>query len=247
MQFIVLIEFLVPGVATTLLAIALLPKDSVPLTLEGLPSGETASVLLLLAISYPVGILTNFAAFLLQRWLLTPRLHRAILANYSKIGFDLTELAGQQLSLRVNVRLHAGTRDELRDLFNLMRTIAVSNNIERLNTIISFQEGLQRFARGMLLPLILAAVLISRQQSPNLVLVGVFGGLFVLSLLLLKYSLANEEEQVARFFLTQVMRCTETTSAELLSSQGDPASSARMAANTSAATDSNRASRGRHR
>ncbi len=206
MQFIVLIEFLVPGLATTLLAMALLPKGSVSLSFDGLPSGETSSALLLLAISYPVGILTNFAAFKLQRLLLMPKMHQKILASYSRLGIDLVQLAGQQLGLKSGIRLGTSSRGELRDIFNLMRAVAVSKNIERLNITITFQEGLQRFARGMLLPLTLAVAWALSRQPIHFFLAGVFVLLFVLSLMLLSYSLANEDEQVARFFVTQVNR-----------------------------------------
>lgn len=201
MQFTVLIEFLVPGLATTLLALALLPGAEGQLTPKALPASETLSALILLAISYPVGILTNFAAFLVQRKLLTPRLQRGILADYVKRGIDLLKLAHQRVGFTFNV--DPGKPADVREFFNLLRAIVGVANVERLNAVVVFQEGLQRFARGMLLPLLLASVLVFVERiQGRWVLLVVFAGFFFLAALLLKYSVSNEEGHVVRYFVT---------------------------------------------
>ncbi|MGA9773238.1 MAG: hypothetical protein WBV94_29675 [Blastocatellia bacterium] len=83
MQFTVLIEFLVPGLATTLLTLLLLPEGAVPELSQGLLKGETASALLLLAVSYPVGILTNFPVFQLVQRALSLKIRRNLIEKYA--------------------------------------------------------------------------------------------------------------------------------------------------------------------
>lgn len=201
MQFTVLIEFLIPGLATTLLALALLPAGAIPQPPQGMPSGETATALLLLAVSYPVGILVNFLVFLIQRRFLTPRLHRRMLARYKSLGLDIVDAGSRLFNLNKSEPLKVNKPEEVRRLFNLVRAFVAARNIDRMNTIILFQEGLQRFSRGMLLPLVLAVAFVLRERMPGWqVLTGVFAVLFVLACLLLRYSVGNEEEYIVNLF-----------------------------------------------
>src|SRR3712207_4605563 len=97
MQFTVLIEFLVPGLATTLLVLLLFSGAAVPQMPQDLPAGETASALLLLAVSYPVGILTNFPIFhFVQRRIVSDRARRLIVEKYESMGAGLVSLVNAQ-------------------------------------------------------------------------------------------------------------------------------------------------------
>lgn len=203
MQFTVLIEFLIPGLATTLLAIALLPSGAIPQLPQGMPTGETATALLLLAVSYPVGILVNFPIFVaLQQRIITPRTRRGIVAKYAKRGVDLTQLAFQQLGLKRQDKSGASSRAELSELFSLMSAAVFSQNSDRLNANHLYHEGLQRFARGMLPPLLMAMVWVEHAQAPAWgILVAILGGFLLVSLALLVHSIRTEEDQITRFFI----------------------------------------------
>lgn len=206
MQFTVLIEFLVPGVATTLLALALLPVNSVPVLPHGIPTGDTAATLLLLAVSYPIGILTNFPVFLLlQKRLISSWGRRGIIARYKGLGVDLVKAGNQRFG--ISLGNHSGdlSREELRELFNLMRALVFRDNIDRLNSNHLYHEGLQRLARGMLLPLIMATVFVWKSQKaawPALVVILIV--FFIISLALLIHSIRTEEAQIAHFFLASI-------------------------------------------
>lgn len=205
MQFTVLIEFLVPGLLTTLLFLALLPCDAVPRLPQGVPTGDTVTALLLLAVSYPVGILVNFPIFWFQKNFLTPRIHRAILKKYKAKGANLPNLISEQCNLNQPEKSSTDNHKELRDVFGLLRAAVFGKNIDRLNANHLYHEGLQRFARGMPLPLLLAAFLVWREQGSMWEwLVAGLGILLLIALWLLRYSLRAEEEQVVRFFLALV-------------------------------------------
>jgi hypothetical protein len=200
-HFTVLIEFLVPGLATTLLTLALLPLGAIPQLPTTLPTGEAATALLLLAVSYPVGILTNSPVYKLQSLLLTPWAHRSILEKYQRYGLKLTELASRHIGL-IAIAEPQSSRERLRDLFGSIRASVFSKNIARLNANHLYHEGLQRFARGMFIPLALAAILVCRKQLPAWqVLLAALSILFVSALSLLIFSVRTEEEQVVRFFI----------------------------------------------
>lgn len=203
MQFTVLIEFLIPGLATTLLALALLPSGAVPQLPQGMPTGETATALLLLAVSYPVGILVNFPIFVaLQQRIITPRARRGIVARYAKKGVNLAQLASQELGLKRPDNSGVISREELSGLFGLMSAAVFSKNSDRLNANHLYHEGLQRFARGMLPPLLMAIILVWRAQGPAWeLLVALLGGFLLVSLALLGHSIRTEEDQIARFFI----------------------------------------------
>lgn len=202
MQFTVLIEFLIPGLATTLLILALLPPGTIPQPPEGMPTGDTATALLLLAVSYPVGILINFPIYRLQRRLLTPRVHRAVIEKYDKRKVSLSELSTQQISVEHVKYSDPLNRADLRDIFGLLRASVFGKNIDRLNSHHLYHEGLQRLARGLLVPIILAAIWVwiknNNMRGP---LVFSLGLLFLFSLWLLKYSVRAEEEMIVRYFL----------------------------------------------
>jgi hypothetical protein len=240
MQFTVLIEFLVPGLATTLLVLFLLPNGAVPQLPQGLPAGETASALLLLAVSYPVGILTNFPMFqLIQRRIVSVRARQDIVVTYAAMGIDLVALVNTQFGVtlpkppvndqetRVG-RLHlwlrrfvtllkppVGECERLRMLFGLMRAFVFSKNYERLNANHLYHEGLQRFARGMLLPLPLACVVVGSYRTPKWgLLISLCALLAFSAWRLLLHSVKTEDDQIVRFFviLTSTAQSTTTLS-----------------------------------
>jgi hypothetical protein len=124
MQFTVLIEFLVPGLATTLLALALLPDGVVPKLPQGLASGETVSALLLLAVSYPIGILTNFPIFkLIQRPFVTATMRKIILKNYERDGVHLVPIVSTQYGIGLSEV--SPNREGLRKLFGLIEGFCI--------------------------------------------------------------------------------------------------------------------------
>lgn len=205
MQFTVLIEFLVPGLATTLLVLYLLLDGAVPHLPQGLPTGETASALLLLAVSYPVGILTNFPVFkLIQQRLVVVKARQYILDEYAARDIDLVLLVNNHFGITLS-QPPAGDRQGLRALFGFMHAFVFSKNIERLNANHLYHEGLQRLARGMFLPLVLASLVVwVHKTSWWLLLIGGFIGLALSSYALLLHSVRSEEEQIARFFVALI-------------------------------------------
>jgi hypothetical protein len=202
MQFTVLIEFLVPGLATTLLLlILLLDGAAVPSILQGLPIGETASALLLLAVSYPIGILTNFPLFQIQRLLVSVTARRRIFEKYEDRGIDLVALVKKQYSV-TSANLPEDHREKLQLLFQLMSAFVFSRNIERLHANHIYHEGLQRLARGILPPLFLASYVVWKHQTPSWLLLIMFCiGLAVSACFLVYHSVNAEYERIVRYFL----------------------------------------------
>jgi hypothetical protein len=149
MQFTVLIEFLVPGLATTLLLLFLLPDGAVPKPPQGLPIGETVSALLLLAVSYPVGILTNFPLFQLQRWLISRNTRQRVFEKYAARGLDLTTLISKKFGITPD-NLPDNYQEKVQFVFHLMSAFVFSKNVERMHSNHIYHEGLQRLARGVL-------------------------------------------------------------------------------------------------
>jgi hypothetical protein len=236
MQFTVLIEFLVPGLATTLLALFLLPEGAVQKLLQDFPTGETAPTLLLLAVSYPVGLLTNYPVFWLQRRLVSVNARRSIFKSYEKRGINLEELVNEQLGIMLfkgfeqkadnsvdvsskiadstpkdwriyryfhtKLSVSAGDYPKFKALFDFMSAYVFSKNIERVNAYHLFQEGLQRLARGMLLPLLLASIVVWKYKTSFwLLLIVFFIILAVSSYCLVRHSVNTEYEQLVRLFL----------------------------------------------
>jgi hypothetical protein len=199
MQFTVLIEFLVPGLATTLLLLFILLGGTAPRLPEGLP--ETASALLLLVVSYPVGILTNFPLFSLQRLVISRKVRRQIFEKYAEIGVDLVALVNTRFGIRVK-DLPADHDEKLEGTFHLMSAFVFSRNIERLHTNHIYHEGLQRLSRGILLPLLLACYVVWKSQTPSWgLLVGACVFLALSACFLVRHSVTVEYRQIARYFL----------------------------------------------
>ncbi|HEV7904026.1 MAG TPA: hypothetical protein VGO96_09305 [Pyrinomonadaceae bacterium] len=202
MQFTVLIEFLVPGLATTLLLLFILPDGAVPKPPLSLPTGETASALLLLAVSYPVGILTNFPLFLLQRRVMSRNIRRRIFEKYAARGFDLAELVNKQFGITAS-NLPIDYEEKLQSLVHLMSVFVFSKNVERMHSNHIYHEGLQRLARGILPPLLLAGYVVSKNQTPSwFLLVAICVLLAASACSLLYYSINAEYEQIAGYFIT---------------------------------------------
>jgi len=94
--------------------------------------------------------------------------------------------------------------EELRDWFGLMRAAVFAKNIDRLNANHLYHEGLQRFARGMPLPTILAFAWIVKESGSlwvSLIALVVFIAFFSMAIWLLRYSVEAEDEQIVRFFI----------------------------------------------
>ncbi len=200
MQFTIIVEFLLPGLAIVLLAVPLLPAGGVPALSKYLSgSGETTAALLLLAVSYPVGILTNFPIyFLLQANLISPRVQRKVVKTYLENDIDLSAL----IRKRFGVALASdGKPADVRQLFRLMRAAVFRENIDRFNTNHLYHEGLQRLARGMLLPLLLGITILVPVRGINgSALIVLLASFFLIALHLLYHSVQTEEEQIARYF-----------------------------------------------
>jgi hypothetical protein len=97
------------------------------------------------------------------------------------------------------------TPEELRDIFDGMRALISSRNIEHFSQSHLFYDGLQRFSRGMLLPLGMAVAWVwIHQGAARLLLAVVFVLLFLFAIWLLIHSIRIDEEQVARFFVLLV-------------------------------------------
>lgn len=201
MQFTVLIEFLVPGLATTLLLLFLLTDGTVPKLPQGLPTGETASALMLLAVSYPVGILTNFPLFQLQRRLVSAKVRERVFKKYVARNPDLEAWISKQLGITLSSP-SADDREELGLVFHLMSAFVFSKNIERLHSNLTYHEGLQRLSRGILPPLLLASYVVWKNHTPDWPwLIGFFIFLAVWACYLVCHSVNVEYEQIMRYFL----------------------------------------------
>lgn len=225
MQFTVLIEFLVPGLATTLLLLIALLDGVVPHLPQNLPVGETASALLLLAVSYPVGILTNFPLFALQRRLVSRNARRNVFEKYAEREINLVEVVRKQFNI-TPVSLPSDRHEKLSMLFHLMSAFVFSKNVGRLYSNHIYHEGLQRLARGILLPLILACYVVWKYQTPSwFLLVMFFIVLAVSAVFLVRHSVNVEYEQITRYFL--VMVNTEQHADLQTSEMADGAPSAR--------------------
>jgi len=201
MQFTVIMEFLIPGLAALLLGLALLPCGAIP-QLPQAPTGETATALLLLAVSYPVGHLVNFPVYIvLQKWLLVPWARRRTFKRYSETGDNLADLATKQLGFK-SKGFSGGTWEERKRLFTYLQALIFSKNINQLNSDHVYHQGLQRLARGMLIPILMAIWLVCRQARPAwgwLVLaLSIF---FLVCFALLVHSIRREEDQIAAFFI----------------------------------------------
>jgi hypothetical protein len=209
LQFTVIIEFLIPGLATLLIGMALLPSGTLPPPPEGLPSGDTAAALLLLAISYPVGHLVNFPVFFfLQQRRLVPRARRRLVAEYMAKGIDLEKRVRQLLGFE-RPEGSADARMDPGELFRYLRAVIYSKNVERLNENHLYHQGLQRLARGMLVPLVMAAFLVLRDDGwLRVVLLPILGSFFIVCLELLIHSINKDEEQMVDLFL--VLSAPET-------------------------------------
>ncbi len=119
---------------------------------------------------------------------------------------DLVELVNKQLSVTVSKppdgKLSTEDKESIRTIFGFMRALTFSRNIERLNANHLYHEGLQRLARGMLLPLLLASIVVWQHKSPGWpLLIAVFIILAISSYALLLHSLKTEEDQLIRFFV----------------------------------------------
>ena len=199
MQFTVLIEFLVPGLATTLLTLAVLPCNALPnlpASLGDGDAGDTVTALLLLAIAYPVGILVNFLVFqILQAHWLVPRNRRRLLAQYR-------EALGPSFRGMPRKGTGAFSGEFLREVFGRLQAAAFEKSIDRLSSHTQFHQSLQRLARGMVVPLLLASYWVCRNQNPAWgILLGALVLLLVLSLWLLCYSIRAEEQKLVLFYI----------------------------------------------
>jgi hypothetical protein len=211
MQFTVLIEFLVPGLATTLLFLFILLGGALTKLPQGLPAGETTSALLLLAVSYPVGILTNFPLFALQRLLVSKNARRRVFEKYEKRNSDLVALVSKQFGI-TDANLPSDRGEKLQSLFHLMGAFVFSKNIERMYSNHIYHEGLQRLARGILPPLLLASYVVWKDQPPAWLLLSMFFiSLAVSACFLVRHSVNVEYEQMVRYFLVLMNTEKRTT------------------------------------
>jgi hypothetical protein len=209
MQFTVLIEFLVPGLATTLLLLYIYLGGTMPTLPPGLPVGETASALLLLAVSYPVGILVNFPLFKLQRRIISRKVRQELFKNYESRDIDLVALVSTQFGFAL-AKPPVTDHEKLESAYRLLRAFVFSKNIERLYANHNYHESLQRLARGILPPLVLAAgvVVWKMQIQPRSIALAASCLLLAVSACyLLHHSIEVEYEQVVSYFL--VLRNSE--------------------------------------
>lgn len=195
MQLTVLIEFLVPGVAMVLLVLALLPGGALPDVPSGLPSGETVTALLLLAIAYPVGILINVPVFWFQQYCLLPRARRKIFERY---GSELLAIVQGRSSDN-----DGPPSDELLgNAFERLHAVVFARNIDRLNAHRLFHQSLQRLSRGITIPLVLAMGWVLCDLDAGWArLVSALGVLLALSLWLLNYSVQSDEMRIATYYV----------------------------------------------
>lgn len=206
MQFTVLIEFLIPGLITVLLALSLLP-DAVILHLrQAVPAGDTATTLLFFAaVSYPVGHLVNFPVFsILQQGMLLPGIRKNTYDKYLNQGIDLADRASRHLGESMS----ASSPEDFRRLFKLMETAVFCEGVDRFNANDLFYKSIERLARGMFFPLLLAAgIVLCKDHTISSIFIE--AGL-VLALViffgLLYHFLETEEDEIARFFITLTAR-----------------------------------------
>src|SRR4029078_6105098 len=189
MQFAIIVEFLLPGLAAVLLTFGLVPHGVEALQ-HAMDKSKEATTLALLVVSYPVVILTNFPIFEFFQvpWVM-PRARRRVLETFRKKGVDLFE----------TVKRFGVPAQEPRDLFQAMRAVVFRENIVRFNANHLYHEGLQRLARGVLVPLVLGIIMLMQHDQCLLALVSVL--LFGVALRLLFYSIEHEEEELVRYFL----------------------------------------------
>ncbi len=201
MQFTVLIEFLVPGLATSALVLFLWSNGTMPQLPQGFNLGDTITALILLAVSYPVGILTNFPIYkLIQTSIINNKVRRRILEDYNKRGLNLTELVSNEFSIPLPIT-GSNEEDNAKEIFSFIRAFTFSQNIERLNSNHLYHEALQRLGRGMFIPLILASIVFIRHAA-NWRLLIFFCFLFALFAgALIVHSIKTAEEQHVRFFI----------------------------------------------
>ncbi len=202
MQLIIIVEFLIPGLAIVLLSMPhLSARGSFALATYLFGTSDAIAALFLLAISYPVGILANFPIyFLLQRWGITPIARRMIMASYLEIGIDLSDLVRERFGIELAANHGKQSPVRLKQLFGFMQVAAFKENIDRLNTSHRYYQGLQRLARGMLLPLLLGMWNLNHAHAIHVWGLVTLGGFVVVALCLLGHSVWVEEEQVARYF-----------------------------------------------
>jgi hypothetical protein len=139
----------------------------------------------------------------LQKRLISPWGRRSIISHYSDLGIDLMETGNRRFGLSLGKDSGDISREDMRELFNLMRALVFRENIDRLNANHLYHEGLQRLARGMLLPLVLAILVVLQSNSPlKSALTALLGFFLIISLALLVHSVRTEDAQIAHFFLT---------------------------------------------
>lgn len=204
MQFYLIVEFLIPGFATTLLAICLLEQSSFNLLMNIPKQSETLIVLVLLTIAYPIGILTNFLIYmLLQHWLLRPCARKKVLNKWYKVGVDVTKLVQRLLIRSGEIVSSVDDKLKIEKLFEIIYSFVFSHNIDRLNSNYLYHEGLQRLSRGIIPSLLLAIALVLKKHPSyyEFWLVFLFI-LFIIAIWLLKYSVDHNEEFIVRFFVT---------------------------------------------
>ena len=202
MQFTVLIEFLIPGLATVFLVLALVPPGCLPTLPSGIPVGDNVTMLLLLAVAYPVGILSNFPLYLVQSNFITPRIRRKILAEYH-LDVEAQRSAG------VSQHPKKLSAKQLRNFFDLLRVRVFRETCPWLDTRYQFYQSLQRLARGVLIPLLLAVLWVylrrglSWEASVGLLLA--VAGLALCAVWLLVHSVRREDEYIVRFYQQRVL------------------------------------------
>jgi hypothetical protein len=214
MQFYVIVEFLIPGFATTLLALYILEKPLyslfnlhlLDLLKNAFESSETLTIFVLLTIAYPIGILTNFVIYLLlQRWLLLPYARKKALSEWHKAGVDVTKLVQKLLVQSGESETSADNKLKDEILFRIMYAFIFSCNIDRLNSNYLYHEGLQRLSRGLIFTLILAFVLVITNR-PHFFEVWLFllSAFFIIAAFLLKFSVELNEKNIVLFFVTLI-------------------------------------------
>ena len=86
-----------------------------------------------------------------------------------------------------------------------MEAMTFCRNVAQFNSHDLFYKSLQRLARGMLFPLLLAAFFVIHQKGVSLFSLGaavVLLASFVVCFFMLKHFLEVEDDEIARFFVT---------------------------------------------